>query len=284
MKSEYIGIVILLVIVLLVAILVYLSQGLLRKYKREIKNAFLEEHATKEEILTQKDLLHLPMAVQKYLTYVGVVGKEKVHSFKMTAEGEIKMTMDSAWSKIKVDQNNFVGNKLVRLFFLRMNMFGIPVYALHSYTDREASMLGKIAGFFTVINAKGKEMRISDTITLLNDMCLIAPATLIDRRITWEEIDEATVKAIFTTEYCTVSAILYFNNNDQLINFTTEERYYAGANNTYETVSWSTPFYEYKEMNGLMLPKAGEATWNLPDKDYTYCKFTDIKSVVYNMK
>ena len=33
----------------------------------------------------------------------------------------------------------------------------------------------------------------------------------------WEEIDEATVKAIFTTEYCTVSAILYFNNNDQLM-------------------------------------------------------------------
>ena len=284
MKSEYIIIVILLGIVLLVAILVYQSQNLLRKYKREIKKALLEEQGIKEEILTPKDLLHLPTAVQKYLTYVGVVGKEKVHSFKMTAEGEIKMTMDAAWSKIKIEQNNFVGNKLVRLFFLRMNMFGIPVYALHSYTDREASMLGKIAGLFPVINAKGKEMRISDTITLLNDMCLIAPATLIDRRITWEEIDETTVKAIFTTKYCTVSAILYFNDNDQLINFTTEERYYAGANNTYETVSWSTPFYEYKKMNGLMLPKAGEATWNFPDRDYTYCKFTDIKNVVYNMK
>ena len=284
MKSEYIIIVILLGIVLLVAILVYQSQGLLRKYKREIKKALLEEQGIKEEILTPKDLLHLPTAVQKYLTYVGVVGKEKVHSFKMTAEGEIKMTMDAAWSKIKIEQNNFVGNKLVRLFFLRMNMFGIPVYALHSYTDREASMLGKIAGLFPVINAKGKEMRISDTITLLNDMCLIAPATLIDRRITWEEIDETTVKAIFNTKYCTVSAILYFNDNDQLINFTTEERYYAGANNTYETVSWSTPFYEYKMMNGLMLPKVGEATWNFPDRDYTYCKFTDIKNVVYNMK
>ncbi|NTV77748.1 MAG: DUF2867 domain-containing protein [Clostridiales bacterium] len=191
--------------------------------------------------------------VRNYLTYAGVVGKEKVHSFKMVAEGEIKMTKDSKWGKIKIEQKNFVGENLVRLFYLNMNMFGIPVYALHSYTDNEASMLGKIAGLITVIDARGKEMRISDTITLLNDMCLVAPATLIDSRITWQEIDNTTVKAIFKTEYCTVSANLHFNEKNQLINFTTDERYFAGPNNTFEKVRWSTPFYEYKSMNGIML-------------------------------
>lgn len=306
MNREYFIVLIVAFFVLVVAVLVYNSKGLLRTYKKETKRALEKEKLSDgdptadhtashtadtlanpevvKNLLTLKDIEHLPLMVRNYLTYACVVGKEKVHSFKMVAEGEIKMTKDSKWGKIKIEQKNFVGENLVRLFYLTMNMFGIPVYALHSYTDKEASMLGKIAGLITVIDIKGKEMRISDTITLLNDMCLVAPATLIDSRITWQEIDNTTVKAIFKTEYCTVSANLYFNEKNQLINFTTDERYYAGPNNTFEKVKWSTPFYEYKSMNGIMLPSKGEATWSLPEGDYTYCKFTDIRSVEYNIK
>lgn len=37
----------------------------------------------------------------------------------------------------------------------------------------------------------------TETVTLFNDMCLMAPATLIDRRIQWQEIDRNSVKATF---------------------------------------------------------------------------------------
>jgi hypothetical protein len=284
MKNKYTLIGILLVIAVVINISVYISKNLERTYKKEVKTALESEGFVESEILTQEDINHLPQPVQKFLIHVGVVGQKKVHSFKVIADGEFRMNRDSDWAKIKIEQYNFTGSKLVRLFYLRMNMFGIPIYALHSYTDKGASMVGKFAGLFTVINSKGNEMRISDTITLLNDMCLFAPATLIDERISWEQVDENTVNAIFKTEYCTVTATLYFNEKNELIKFTSEDRYYDNSDGTYQKVKWTTPFGNYKEINGLLLPSYGEAIWNLPDGDYSYCKFTNIKSVIYNIE
>jgi hypothetical protein len=236
MKNKYLFIGILFVIVIVIYIFNYISKKLKRTYEKEVKTALENEGVVESEILTLKDIKYLPQPVQKYLIHVGVVGQEKVHSFRAIADGDIKMNRDSHWNKIKIEQHNFTGSKLVRLFYLRMNIFGIPLYALHSYTDKGAFMLGKLAGLFTVINLKGNVMRISDTITLLNDMCLFAPATLIDERIFWEQIDENTVNAIFMTEYCTVTATLYFNEKNELIKFTSEDRYYDNGDGTYQKV------------------------------------------------
>ena len=284
MKNKYIFIAILLVITIVICISVYISKNLERTFKKEVRTALDGEGIVESEIITQEDIKHLPHPVQKYLIHVGVVGQEKVHNFSVIADGEFKMNTDSDWTKIKIEQYNFAGSKLVRLFYLRMNMFGIPIYALHSYTDKGASMVGRLAGLFTVLNSKGNEMRISDTITLLNDMCLFAPATLIDERISWEQIDENTVNAIFKTEYCTVTATLYFNEENELIKFTSEDRYYSNGDGTYQKVKWTTPISKYREVNGLLLPSYGEAIWNFPDGDYSYCKFTNIKSVIYNIE
>lgn len=283
MNNPYLFSAILLVIAVVIYISVYISKNLERTYGKEVKTAFEREGAIESEILTQEDMNHLPKPVQKFLIHVGAVGQEKVHSFRVIANGEIKMNRDSNWAKIKIEQNNFTGSELVRLFYLRMKMFGIPIYGLHSYTDKGASMVGKFAGLFTVINAKGNEMRISDTVTLLNDMCLFAPAALIDERISWEQMDDTTVNAIFKTEYCTVTATLFFNEKNELIKFTSEDRYYIDSNGSYQKVKWTTPFSDYKEINGLLLPSYGEAIWNLPDGDYSYCKFKNIESIVYNV-
>lgn len=281
-NSMFIGIV--LVIVIIICICVYISKNLERTYKNEVKTALESISLSESEILTEEDIRHLPQPVQKFLTHVGVIGQEKVHNFRVIADGKFKMNRNSDWAKIQIEQYNFTGSKLVRLFYLRLKMFGIPIYALHSYTDRDASMVGKFAGLFTVIDSKGDEMRVSDTITLLNDMCLFAPATLIDERISWEQIDGTTVNATFKTEYCTVTATLYFNEKNELIKFVSKDRYYDNGDGTYQKAIWTTPIGDYKEMNGLMLPSYGEAIWNLPDGDYSYCKFSNIRSIIYNVE
>lgn len=150
-------------ILLVIAIVIYISRNLKRTYEKDVKKAIEREGVVESEILTLEDMKHLPIPVQKYLIHIGAVGKEKVHRFRVVADGKFKMKRELDWGKIKIEQNNFTGNKLIRLFYLKMNMFGIPIYVLHSYTDKDASMFGKFAGLFTVLNSKGNEMRISDT-------------------------------------------------------------------------------------------------------------------------
>ena len=97
-------------------------------------------------------------------------------------------------------------------------MFGLPVIGF-SYSNATASMLIKLGGLVTVADGKGQEMNQGETVTVFNDMCLLAPASLIDDRIKWEVINEHTVKAHFNNNGYVISAELYFNDRGQLINF-----------------------------------------------------------------
>ncbi len=272
----------LLALVLIAALLVYLSQNLYREYKKEVKQAVELGSNTVNSILTEKDTAHLPAPVQKYLFYTGSIGKEKVHNFYLTADGEIQL--NKKWCKVGIKQNNFTGNNLLRLFYLDIKGYVIPLYALHAYTDKQASMLVKLAGLLPVVDVKGKEMRISDTITLLNDMCIFAPASLIDPRIEWEPIDSLSAKAHFKTQYCTVSATLYFNDSGELVNFVSEDRYYHREDGSFIKTRWSTPMKSYKKVNGYMLASDIEAVWNFTQGDDSYFKLTNIKELKYNCK
>jgi len=282
MSKKYILLIIIIFVVITALFLIYKSQGLRRTYETEVLKGLKRVKAQENNILTEKDMEHLPEPVQKYLRYVGVVGREKVKSVRVVVEGEMKLDPKKGWAKIKAEQYNFFDSHPTRMFYIKAKMLGIPVLGLHSYTDDEARMLIKAAGLVTVMDSKGPEMRISDTTTLFNDMCFFAPATLIDDRIKWETVDSLTVKAMYESLGTRVSALLYFNEKGELINFVSDDRYYAPMDGSCKKARWSTPIGNYKERNGLRLPTYGEAVWLLDEGDYCYAKFDNIKEIEYN--
>jgi len=194
----------------------------------------------------------------------------------------MKTDKEKDWSEVQVEQYSFIDN-ITRLFYLKLNMSGIPVVGLHSYKDANATMSVKVAGLIPVVDGKGKGMNQGETVTVFNDMCILAPATLIDEKIEWEPIDSLTAKATFNNEGIKISAILYFNKEGQLINFVSYDRYYSPTGKTYESIPWSTPVSNYKNINGLNLATYGEAVWNFPEGDFSYAKF-NIKEIEYNYK
>jgi hypothetical protein len=129
----------------------------------------------------------------------------------------------------------------------------------------------------------GKEMDIAETVTWLNDLCLFAPAGLIEKRIQWEAIDSLSSKATFINKDISISALLYFNNQGELINFVSDNRYRIASDEDRKVVRFSTPVKNYVEHNGRKYPSYGEAIWNLPEGDLTYGQF-NTKEVEYNVK
>lgn len=65
-------------------------------------------------------------------------------------------------------------------------MMGIPLRVLHSYSEEKATMLVRVASLFNAVDLDNEELTLTETVTVLNDLCLFAPAALIDRRISWE--------------------------------------------------------------------------------------------------
>ena len=64
-----------------------------------------------------------------------------------------------------------------------------------------------------------------ETVTMFNDMCIMAPATLIDPAIDWEAVDAHTARARFTNAGHTIHAELSFNEAGELTNFVSDDRF-----------------------------------------------------------
>lgn len=269
------------VFILILLLLWYLSGQLSRKYLYEVKKGLKLTGKEMASLLTEDDILHLPKPVQNYLIYTKVVGRDKVYSYRATFGGTMKSDKNKDWMDVTVKQYSFVDN-LTRLFFIKAKMLGLPVVGLHFCRDAIAQMVIKVAGLITVVNGRGEEMNKAETVTVLNDMCLLAPATLIDERIQWQQVDALTVKATFRNKGYTISALLHFNDDGRLINFESDDRYYSPSGNTFESAKWSTPITEYKERNGFLLPSYAEAVWSFPKEDFTYIRF-HIQDIEYNV-
>jgi hypothetical protein len=230
--------------------------------------------------LVEQDIACLPDPVQKYLRYIGAIGKPKVQNFHAVISGKMKQKENGQWMNIKAEQYNFY-DQPTRIFYISSRMFGIPFDGLHLYSGSAATMKIKIASLIPVVNAYGPIMTKGETVTLFNDMCVLAPATLIQNDILWETIDPLTVKATFTNQGYTISAVLYFNQKGELINFISDDRYQALRGNTFENVRWSTPLKDYKAINGQKVASYGEAVWHMPNSEFVYAQY-NITKLAYN--
>lgn len=264
-------------IILIAALLTLGSVRFESGYRQDVDSARERIRALPVEILTEADLQALPQPVQRYLRYVGVVGQPKVVSMYTEMTGEMRR-QGGAYFPLTAEQHNFF-DRPTRLFFMKGWMFGLTVPGYHRYQDQSAMMNVRLFGLLPLVKVDGEAMFEADTVTMFNDMCLMAPATLIDQRIAWQTIDDLTVKATFTNQGVAVSALLHFNGEGQLVNFISHDRWDVSAMKQYP---FSTPVSRYHNLNGYNLPTYGEMIWHYPDGDFVYGKL-EINSVTYNI-
>jgi hypothetical protein len=265
------------IIFLVVAVLSFTAALFEKTFRVDVKQQFLINNNLATSLLTEADLLPLPSPVQKYLRYAGVVNKPKVKNMRVLMDVLMREKGKDFFSATSVQYNFF--NEPSRLFFMKATMFGITVPGYHHYIQKKAVMDIRLFGLFPVAQMAGEEMNKAETVTLFNDMCLMAPATLIDNRIKWEPIDEVKAKAIFTNGAISITAILYFDEQGRLINFTSTDRYDVNGK---QCIPFSTPVHEYKNHNGYNLFYKGDAVWHYPEGEFVYGKF-ELKEVSYNL-
>lgn len=267
-------------VILFVLIMAYIAWHFSNTYKVEVKKGFKKLSIQSESILTETDIAHLPQPVKKYLYYTKSVGQPKIASFKVEFRGKIRKNEQSEWMPFTSEQYNFIAASK-RFFFMNATMKHLPVAGFHSFRNGNAFMDIRLLSLFKVQYQSGKEMDKAETVTFFNDMCCLAPATLIDERIKWLEIDGNQVKVSFTNNHITVTAWLYFNDRGELINFVSNDRYVFEKENVMKKIPWETPLKNYREMNGYKLASYAETIYRYPDGDLRYGVF-NISDVQYN--
>jgi hypothetical protein len=246
-------------------------------FHQDVRLNLMRTNRLPTELLTETDIQPLPESVQRYLRSANVINKPKVKNVRIVFEGKMR-DKGKDFFPFTSEQYNFF-DEPTRWFFMKGQMFGLTVPGYHKYSDAKATMDIRLFGLFPIVQQSGAILDKTETVTLFNDMCLMAPATLIDRRIQWQSIDRNSVRAIFTNQGITISAILYFNDRGQLINFRSDDRTAIADMKQYP---FFTPVSDYQNINGINVMKHGEAVWGYPDGNFTYGKFA-LKDIEYNV-
>lgn len=231
-------------------------------------------------LVQSEELSRLPEPVQKYLQRVGVVGKPHVHNVRARMQIQIRGGQSEPWMNGVVEQYNTFEPKF-RFFFLEATRGPVPIDVAHLFDERGASMRARVLGLFPVVDAQGDDLTRSESVTFLNDMCLLAPATLVDPRLEWVQLDATRAEVTLSHAGHRVSATLWFSNDGDLVNFVSKDRAQSDGK-TSATHPWWTPLSDYRQFGGYRLASAGEAQWKEPSGLWTYAK-VQILEVEYNV-
>jgi len=234
-------------------------------------------------LVTEGDLVHLPAPVQRYLRVTGFVGRPRVRNYQLQFRGRIRSAADAPWMPFVADQQSFA-DEPTRLFWMRATLFGLPMQVLHVLRHGHASMHVKAAGLVTMVGASGPVMDESEAVTLFNDMCILAPGTLIEPSIRWQAVDDHTARARFVNETQNIGATLHFDAEGRLKNFVSDDRSRASPDGkTFTKSRFSTPVTGYKSYGPHTLAALGEARWHVPEGEFAYGEF-ELLSIAYNVR
>lgn len=219
---------------------------------------------------TEADFRGLPAPIRNYLKNSGYIGTPKMSYLTMEYHDvDFKQGKDGPSLKIDYTQYNFV-KEPCRLALIDSSMFGVPFEGYDYYQNGTGGMKGVIAKVFTLFNQTGTDMDKACLVTFLAES-LFAPTILLQDYISFEEINEYEVKVTIAYGGQTACGVFKFNEQYEMIAFTTEDRGVIGTDGSIEYVPWSALCSNYQMAeNGIKYPTKFQAVWNYPEGDFIY--------------
>ncbi len=234
-----------------------------------ITGGLLTKTAGESGEFSEEDIADLPLPVQKYFRYCGYIGSSKMSSIKVEyRDVDFLFGKDKSTMKIDYTQYNYV-EKPIRIAYIDSSMYGIPFEGLDTYIEGNASMKGVIAKLFTLFNQSGEVMDKASLVTCLSE-CLLIPNVALQDYVIWQEIDNVHAKATISYYDISASGIFTFNEQGEMLSFTTYDRAAVSADGRSENVKWSAVFGEYEETDSIKKPTAFQAIWHYDDGDLVY--------------
>jgi hypothetical protein len=229
--------------------------------------------------LSAADLTGLPGPVRRYVERSGAVDRPRPQNMRVVMDATMYRKPGAPMPARSV-QYTFFGRP-TRLFLMEARMFGLPVRALHVYRREAATFTVRVASTVTMVDLSGEQISAAETVTVLNDLCLMAPGAMVDPRLVWSPVDDRSATVTFTNGPHVVTATLEFNDRDELVDFWSDDRP-DSSTGTFVPMRWSTPVSEYRDVDGRHRLHTGAAVYHRPDRPFTYGEFT-VSEIQYDV-
>ncbi len=256
------------------------GRSLRARWERAVAAEFAAQPLRPAETpLAAEDLVALPDPARRYVERSGALGRPRPQNMRVVLDANMYRKQGQAPMRARSVQYSFFGRP-TRLFLMEARMFGLPVRALHVYREESATFTVRVASAVTMVDLLGASISAAETVTVLNDLCLMAPGALVDSRLAWTAVDDRTAGVTFTNGVHRVTATLSFDGGE-LVDFWSDDRP-DSSSGSFIPMRWSTPISEHRDVGGMHLLHRGSAVYDHPDGPFTYGEFT-MRSIEYDV-
>jgi hypothetical protein len=237
-----------------------------------------QREQTHPVLITEADVLRLPEAMQRYLSYTRVVGKEAIQTVRLKQRGLFRTHPGQKWLPT-VAEEYFTTNPFAFLWRGKIRLFPlIWISAWDRFSDGHGSLLVKLLSLVPLADVHGPEADQGELLRYLGEIIWFPTAWLSDA-IAWQAINAQSVQVTIRQPSIMISAVLYVNEQGQMTHLTAER--FMAEGKSYRLERWSAHCHEYQEVSGMLIPTRVEVTWNLASGDFSYFR-GEITEIEYN--
>ncbi len=268
-------------IILIAVIHGYLNNNFENVIKKERVVMFKTSAKHQIEALNSDEIDDLPVIVQKWLNYSGVVEKPKISNVFLTQDLQLKFKPEQEEWNFGTSEQYFTIQPPAFNWDIKTQMNPLmSVIGRDKFENGKAEMLIKLFALIPVADAKNDEKVNQSALQRFLAEMVWFPSAALSEYLTWEEIDEFSAKATMKYNGTKGSGIFYFNEMGQFEKFVTMR--FKDPNDS-EPVEWKVVANKTEERNGIKIPTECEAIWNLESEQWTWLK-VKIKHIEYNVK
>lgn len=217
---------------------------------------------------SREELAGLPAPVARFFEFALSPGQARVRRARIEQAGEFRGRADAAWSPFtaveyfSVQPPGFLWDADIRMLPL------LATRVRDSYLG-EGTTYGKIAGLVPVVDQRGTpEMASGALVRYLAEAVWLPTALLPREGVRWEAIDDSTARASLTDGPTTVSLDVHFGERGEIVRVSTMR--YRDVDGTAVLTPWVGYFRDTARIAGMMVPRAGEVEWVLPEGRLPY--------------
>lgn len=233
------------------------------QFTEEVKNLFSQSNRISDKKFSYSQLQALPDPVQRYFKHVMKEGQPYISYVRLKHNGQFKTDPEKDWVNIEGEQY-FTTEKAGFIWKGSTAMFT----ARDMYISDKGKLVVSLFGLIKIAGGQGQKYNQGELLRWLGESVWFPTNLLPSKNLQWTAIDSQSAKLDFNYNDFSLTYIVTFNSVGEITEL--QAKRYMGEGNL-ET--WVGKVSDYKEINGILVPKKIEAIYKLPKGDYSYAKF-----------
>ena len=248
-----------------------LGVGMRRRFQSRVDRLSLPTAPDDTAPVSEEDISTLPNSAQRYLRFMGVVGRPRDWSLRARFVGEFRQRPGQKFMPCEAWQYN---SSLVpaRIYYMRIDFAGVlPMFGVDAYQAGHGRMQGKLLGLIRVAAGSGQAFDIGELTTYVNDALMLAPSMLLLPTVRWTAVDDRSFDVTISDRHIRATSRVFLDEHGRMVDFSTVDRW-ATLPGGLIRARWTTPIDGWFDHGGRWLPTGGHAIWHLDGGEFEYVR------------